>query len=188
MTRKLLLAVVSLFLFVLPAAGDNAHYTYEFSIDNAPGGIGDFSWEVTTLGLLPEGETSFTNFNQVSSPTAGGGCKITSVLLEGESGGIGLTTFFMPLCLGVFDSETSGFAVNPAQIGFYSSSGTNPDGSIYMQTFQVFQSNLPVTTPEPGTMACVATGLLLFAYGRKGLSRFSRRNSIRPSARGILRK
>ena len=162
MFKKLLLgAVLCLLLCVLPAKADTAHITYEFSIDNAPGGIGDFSWEVTTLGLLPLGDTTFTNFNQVSPPSAGGGCQISSVLLEGENGGISMTTFFAPLCGGLFDSETSGFAVNPGQLGSYSFSGTNPDNSHNSATFRVFQSNLPVTTPEPNTFAFLAIGLLL---------------------------
>ena len=162
MFRKLLLgAVLSLSLHLLPAEADTRHITYEFSIDNAPGGIGDFSWEVTALGLLPLGETTFISFNQVSPPSAGGGCQISSVQLEGENGGIGMTTFFTPLCDGLFDSETSGFAVNAGQLGIYSFSGTNPDNSRNFATFQVFQSNLPVTTPESSTFAFLAIGVLL---------------------------
>jgi PEP-CTERM motif len=168
MLRKLLLgAVLSVSLYLLPAEADTAHITYEFSIDNAPGGIGDFSWEVTTLGLLPLGETTFINFNQVSPPSAGGGCQISSVLLLGENGGIGITTFFAPLCDGLFDSETSGFAVNPGQLGIYSFSGTNPDNSLNSATFRVFQSNLPVTTPEPSTFALLAIGVLVLVGWRK---------------------
>jgi hypothetical protein len=170
MFNKLLLgAALSLFLLVVPAHADSAHFTYEFSIANAPGGIGDFSWEVTTLGLLPPGPTTFVTFNQVSPPSTGGGCQITSVLLLGEAGGIGLNTLFSPLCLGLFDSETSGFAVNPGQVGVYTFSGTNPDGSKNFATFQVFQSQLPVTTPEPGVFALLSAGLLFLATSRRGV-------------------
>ena len=176
MFEKLLLAAVALFFCIAPVQADTTHFTYAFSIQNAPGGIGDFSWEVTTLGLLPAGETSFINFNQVSSPSSGLGCQITSVLLEGESGGIGMTTFFMPLCRGLFDSETSGFAVNPGQVGVYSASGTNPDDTINSATFRVFQSNLPVTTPEPGTFVFLIGGTLFLACSYKGLTVLRRRN------------
>jgi hypothetical protein len=167
MVKKLLLAAVAVFLYVLPVQADTAHFTYEFSIVNAPGGIGDFSWEVTTLGLLPLGETQFINFNEVSPPSSGLGCQITSVLLEGEPGGIGMTTFFKPLCRGLFDGETSGFAVNPGQVGIYSFSGTNPDNSINSATFRVFQSNLPVTTPEPRTFALLTAGMVFLSCSRK---------------------
>jgi hypothetical protein len=169
MLKLLLGAVVSLCLLVVPAHADTAHFTYEFSITNAPGGIGDFSWEVTTLGLL-QGSTKFVNFNQVSPPSTGGGCQITSVLLIGEAGGIGLNTFFSPLCLGLFDSETSGFAVNPGQVGVYTFSGTNPDDSKNFATFQVFQSHLPVTTPEPGMITLLPAGLLFLATSRRGVT------------------
>jgi hypothetical protein len=167
MFKKLLLAALALFLYVVPVQADTAHFTYEFSIVNAPGGIGDFSWEVTTLGLLPEGATQFINFNQVSPPSRGLGCQIRSVLLEGEPGGIGMTTFFMPLCSGLFDSETSGFAVNPGQVGIYSASGTNPDNTINAATFRVFESNLPVTTPEASTFALLGTAMAFLTCWRK---------------------
>jgi hypothetical protein len=142
MFRKLLLgAVLSLSLPLLPAEADTAHITYEFSIDNAPGGIG-------------------------------GGCQISSVLLQGENGGIGMTTSFAPLCDGLFDSETSGFAVNAGQLGIYSFSGTNPDNSRNSATFRVFQSNLPVTTPESGSFAFLAIGVLLvFGLRRSTVAR-----------------
>ena len=139
MIKRLLLAALPFFLYVGPVQADTAHFTYAFAIENAQGGIGDFSWEVTTLGLLPLGETSFINFNQVSAPSSGLGCQISSVLLEGEPGGIGMTTFFKPLCSGLFDSETSGFAVNPGQVGVYSASGTNPDAQSIQRHSRCFK-------------------------------------------------
>jgi hypothetical protein len=161
--KKLLFAVFSLLLHTVPVHADTAHITYAFSIQNAPGGIGDFSWAVTTLGLLPDGQAQFSSFNALSAPSSGGGCHINSVLLGISPGGISMTTFFTPLCLGLFDSETSGFAVSAGQIGVYSSWGANPDDSINTATFRVFQSDLPVTTPEPGTFGALTAGLLLLA-------------------------
>ena len=72
-----------------------------------------------------------------------------------------MTTFFSPLCNGLYDSETSGFAVSPSEFGTYTFSGTNPDNTKNFSSFTIFPSNLPITTPEPSDFTLLLVGLVV---------------------------
>jgi hypothetical protein len=148
--------ILGLLLVAAPAFADNV--SFSFSIENAPGGIGDFSWTITLPALDESVDTA--SWNAASNPTQGGGCQIDRILLLAESGGYGMTTYFSPLCDGLYDSETSGFAVSSTEYGTYTFSGTNPNDTKNFSTFTIFASNLPVTTPEPSTIALLALVIL----------------------------
>ena len=155
---------LNLFL-TFPALADNVSFT--FSIQNAPGGIGDFSWTVTTAKLEQSLDTRA--WNAASNPSTGGGCKITRILLQAENQAYGFTTFFAPLCLGLYDSETSGIAVSPSEYGTYMWSGTNPDNTKSFETLTISKSDLPITAPEPTTLFLLLAGGLLIAGTKAAL-------------------
>ncbi len=157
--HKSILMVLLLSLFAVPVRADNVSFT--FQMQNAPGGIGDFSWTITmpTLGM----SLDTASWNAVSNPSMGGGCKIDDILVMAEAQAYSFTTFFSPLCGGLYDSETSGISVSPGQFGTYTWSGTNPDNTHNFETLTIFQSDLPVTTPEPSVCALLLVGLALLS-------------------------
>ena len=169
--KKCLLLLPLLAFFALPSWADNV--SFSFAIVNAPGGIGDFSWTITLPALDESVDTKA--WNAISNPTTGGGCKIDEIELLAENGGYGMTTFFSPLCNGLYDSETSGFAVSPSEFGTYTFSGTNPDDTKNFSTFTIFPSNLPITTPEPSDLALLLVGLVVLSMARM---RFARHQSL----------
>src|ERR1700675_1681884 len=95
LTVVVFLSFLSLFL-ALPAFADHVSFTFE--IQNAPGGIGSFSWTITTAGLEESLDTR--SWNAASNPSTGGGCKINRILLEAQNQAYSFTTFFSPLCNG----------------------------------------------------------------------------------------
>ncbi|MGH9494064.1 MAG: hypothetical protein ACRD3B_03630 [Candidatus Sulfotelmatobacter sp.] len=153
--------------FGFPVWADNV--SFSFAIVNAPGGIGDFSWTITLPALDESVDTEA--WNAISNPTTGGGCKIDEIELLAENAGYGMTTFFSPLCNGLYDSETSGFAVSPSEFGTYTFSGTNPDDTKNFATFTIFRSNLPITTPEPSDFTVLLVGLITVGYSRRRRAR-----------------
>jgi hypothetical protein len=108
------------------------------------------------------------SWNAASDPSTGGGCKIHRIFLEAENQAYGFTTFFSPLCDGLFDSETSGIAVSATQFGTYMWSGTNPDNTKSFDTLTIFKSDLPITTPEPSTFTVLLFALLTCGIGFAG--------------------
>ena len=172
--RKYLLLLPLLAFFGFPTWADNV--SFSFSIVNAPGGIGDFSWTITLPALDESVDTKA--WNAISNPTMGGGCKIDEIDLLAENGGYGMTTFFSPLCKGLFDSETSGFAVSSSEFGTYTFSGTNPDETKSFSTFTIFHSNLPVTTPEPSDFTLLLVGLVVLWMGCPRAARRQRPQAI----------
>jgi hypothetical protein len=156
---KSIVLVLLLSLLAVPVLADNVSFT--FQMQNAPGGIGDFSWTITTPNLGMTLDTK--SWNAVSNPSMGGGCKISEILLMAEAQAYSFTTFFSPLCGGLFDSETSGISVTPGQFGTYKWSGTNPDNTHNFETLTIFRSDLPVTTPEPSVCTLLLVGLALLS-------------------------
>jgi hypothetical protein len=163
------LVLAALLLAVIPAHADQVDYT--LSVQNAPGGIGDFSWTIQTDGFiqpLPAAiydsnhnclncdSNFFTSFVTVSAPSNGEGCGISKLFLVPD---YGLTTFFSPLCDGLYDSTTAGALPDPGVLGTWSWQGTNPDDSQNYVTLTI--TDPPGTTvPEPQTWAMLFFGLI----------------------------
>lgn len=161
-----LVSLLSMFLAV-PAFADNVSFT--FGIQNAPGGIGDFSWTITLPALNESIDTQA--WNAASNPTSGGGCKITGIDLIADGGqGYTFTTFFAPLCDGLYDSETSGFAVSPTEFGTYTFSGTNPDDTKNFASLTIFESDLPTTAPEPSALSMLLLVVPILLVRRIGFA------------------
>ena len=108
MTRLGIL-IAALAFFALPLSADQVDYT--LSVENAPGGIGNFSWTIARpsfIELTPPlfnsmGECTncnrynFNSFVSVEAPTKGEGCGISGVFMDAQ---YALTTFFFPCVTG----------------------------------------------------------------------------------------
>jgi hypothetical protein len=181
--RRLVLLVV-LLLASSPVFADNLEVT--FSIQNAPGTIGDFSWTIVTGGFNQSLDTA--KWLAISNPTNGGGCAIKEISLLAEGNGTdhayGLTTFFSPLCQGLYDSTTAGvdfsFLSGGKDFGTVNWSGTNPDNTISHDSLTLEPTTLPVTSPEPGSLGLAMTGFALW-----GLLAYRRRMMVVPSHPGL---
>src|SRR5579862_8320208 len=95
-------------LLAVPALADTI--SYSLSVENAPGGIGNVSWDLVTDGFIQSCNdilypscSFYHDFLSVSAPSNGGGCGITGVFAYP---GYAFTTFFSPLCDGAYDSLT----------------------------------------------------------------------------------
>lgn len=144
---------------------------YTFSVVNAPGGIGDFSWEIATTGFIEpppvpayvDGTCTncdanyFDSFLALSAPSNGDGCGITKLFL---APGYALTTFFAPLCDGLYDSFTGGGLPDPGVLGTWNWQGTNPDGTENFETLTITDPPGPVATPEPSALSLACFGLI----------------------------
>ena len=124
--KKMIGLIVLLGAFAMGVRADEISYTYE--VQNSPGEIGNFSWTIETNGFITQ-STNFTgnyfnSFIALSAPSNGHGCGIYKVFATPN---LALTTFFSPLCNGLFDSETGGGLPIPGQLGTFISTGTNPD-------------------------------------------------------------
>ena len=182
--KNLFALLFVLFVLTIPTKADNI--TYDFTLVNAPL-VGSFNWEITVPSVLTipsvASQTTpfiFTSFNADTAPVNGGGCQIGSVELLSESfGGLGITTFFSPLCQGKFDSTTAGLTVTqPDGLGIYTFSGTGADGKQYTDVLVISKSQLPLTVPEPPTFGLLVAGLVgagFVAFPNKNVTHHSNR-------------
>jgi hypothetical protein len=67
----------------------------------------------------------YDDFLLVSAPSNGEGCGITDVFAEASSAGLSFTTFFAPLCDGIYGPLTVGLSLAPGQTGTWTWSGEN---------------------------------------------------------------
>ena len=152
---------------------------YNLSVINAPGGIGSFSWEIQTQGFVVETPPIFDsqgdclncsryNFTPIASsaPSNGQGCGISGVFMEPD---YAITTFFSPLCDGLYDSTSAGDLPDPPdQLGTFSQQWVNQDGSINYVSLTITDPAGPVNTPEPSTLLLFTAGLAWLGWRRLG--------------------
>ena len=175
------LAIVLLMLLgllAIPAKADTIDYT--LVVQNAPGGLGDFSWEIQHDGFIQppplpifgaSGNCTnctsnlFTSFASVSEPSNGGGCAIAGVLLMPDFGPAPVT-LFSPVCAGGGDAFSGGLVPDVGTLGTFSQQWLNPDGTMNMVSLAIRDMG-PVATPEPRTWSLLICGLGLVWLGRK---------------------
>ena len=173
-------------LLVLPVYAETVDYTY--SVVNAPGGIGDYSWTVETTGFIepppapvyqciencnesPEhwirqcveycsGVDLFTSFASESAPSNGGGCQITGAWMIPS---YSITTEFSPLCGGMYDATSAGEMPDPGTLGTWNWTW----GSGAEKTDAMLTITDPVGTPEPSTWALLGLGMLGLAGAKR---------------------
>ena len=145
-------------------AADNVSYTFTDTDDPI---LGTFSWTVTAPTVGSD-TTIFGSSNSFSSSLA---CGMSSITIENGPVIHAVTDFSTP-CDGT-DQDIAGFAGGPVtDPGSYSNS--NNSGSTW--TLTVFSSDLPITTPEPGTLMLLGLGLFTAAI-------FASMNRLRHRAR-----
>jgi hypothetical protein len=175
---KIALAVLALF-FALPLATQADEISYDLTVTNAPGGIGNMSWDLVTNGFIPPAtlvctptsctQTGFYNdFLSLSAPSNGDGCAITDVF---ASPGYAFTTFFSPSCDGLYDSLTAGVVPQPGETGTWTWTGTNPNdtqNTVTLTVTDLTTESEPISTPEPSALALLLLGIGALTRYRRG--------------------
>ncbi len=171
------LALLALLCAVTLTAGATT-VDYTLSVQNAPGGIGDFSWEIQTDGFVldtppifdSEGDClncSRYNFTPIASsaPSNGQGCGISGVFMDPE---YAITTFFSPLCDGLYDSTSAGDLPNPPdQFGKFTQQWTNLDNTLNTVTLTISDPPANAAVPEPSVWQLLLCGFGLIWIARK---------------------
>ncbi len=171
------LALLALLCAVTLTAGATT-VDYSLSVINAPGGIGSFSWEIQTNGFIVETPPLFDsqgdclncsryNFTPIASaaPSNGQGCGISSVFMEPD---YAITTYFSPLCDGLYDSTTAGNLPDPpGQFGTFTQTWMNPDNTLNTVTLAISDPPANAAVPEPTSWQLLLFGLGLAWIARK---------------------
>lgn len=164
---KTLLAILLFALSTLVCRAETVDYS--LTVQNAPGGIGDFSWTVASDGFIQpppppilDAQGNCTNcdanlFTPVMSspPSNGNGCQITGVWLYPDFGPAPFTEF-SPLCDGLYSGFSGGVLPDVGTLGSWQWNWTNPDNSINHIALTISD---PVSTPEPRTLELLGCGL-----------------------------
>lgn len=172
--------IVLAFALLCASLGQADTVDYSFSVVNAPGGIGDFSWTIETQAFIQPVPAAifdsngnclncdsnyFDSFLAVSAPSDGEGCGITKLFLAPN---YGLTTFFSPLCDGLFDSTTAGALPDPGLLGTWTWQGTNPDDTQNLVTLTITDPpGAPSAVPEPSSIALTLCGCIFLPLAQR---------------------
>lgn len=171
------LALLALLCAVTLTAGATT-VDYSLSVINAPGGIGSFSWEIQTNGFIVETPPLFDsqgdclncnryNFTPIvsSAPSNGQGCGISGIFMEPD---YAITTYFSPLCDGLYDSTTAGNLPDPPdQFGTFTQTWMNPDNTLNTVTLAISDPPANAAVPEPDSLWLVAFGMMLLFFARQ---------------------
>jgi hypothetical protein len=158
--KRILSTRWSLIVFIILACVAVTHVarannvSYTFYEENSPG-VGSFGWTVTAPFIISTPVT-FSSFNSSFPPA---GYQNSSVVISNTyEPVITVTTYFLPLFGGIFDSNITGITGGPISVpGQYSGIY---NGGITRATLSVYFSDLPSTIPEPNTCLLLGTGLL----------------------------